>query len=182
MTSEEIKERTNMSDVISGIYHIPIVRNMCRCPFHDDKKPSMRVYEDSAYCFTCSKQWDIFSFIQDMDGVGFKEAFISLGGTYKRANSKAEAWAIRKKHDIRKAELERKQRERKRQFKEITDAMLICECGTEAYEPLSDEWCYYVNALTYIQYVYEAIYIDGSEGYDLNVHRKCNEIRARCFS
>lgn len=182
MTSEEIKQSVNMSDVISGMYGIPIRNRMCRCPFHDDKSPSMRVYDDSAYCFTCGKQWDVFSFVMDRDGISFKEAFISLGGTYEHSDNKTTEWAVRKKREIRKAELERAKKERKRQYKEITDAMLICSCGIKAHEPLSDDWCYYVNAQTYILYVFDAIYIDGSEEYDLNVHRKCSEIRARCFS
>lgn len=181
MTSEEIKESVHMPDVIYGMYGIPIRNNMCRCPFHDDRSPSMRVYDDSAYCFTCGKQWDVFSFVMEHDGLSFKEAFISLGGTYEHSTNKVEAYAIRKKREMRKAELEREKAERKRQYKEISDAMLICECGIKTFEPFSDDWCYYINAQTYIFYVYEAIFIDRTEEYDLDVHRKCQEIKARCF-
>ena len=181
MTSEEIKQSMNMTEVISGMYGIPIRNNMCRCPFHDDRSPSMRVYRDSAYCFTCGKSWDVFSFVMDRDGLSFKEAFIALGGTYEHSNNKAEELAIKKKREMHKAEIEQANKERKRQFKEVSDALLICDCGIKTYEPYSDEWCYYVNARTYILYVFDAIFLDGSEEYDLDVHRKCQEIRSRCF-
>lgn len=181
MTSEEIKQSTSMTDVISGMYHIPVKNRMCRCPFHDDRSPSMRVYEDSAYCFTCSKQWDVFSFVQEMDNCGFKEAFIALGGTYEHSDSKAIEFGNKTKREIRKAELERQRAEAARQFKEISHALDVCEIGCKVYEPFSDEWCFYINAREYIRYVFDAIYINGSEEYDLNVHRRCKQIDSRRF-
>lgn len=181
MTSEEIKESVNMPDVISGMYHISIKNRMCCCPFHDDRTPSMRVHEKSAYCFTCAKQWDVFSFIQDMDGVGFKDAFITLGGTYEHSDNKAVEFGLRTKREIRKAELERTMRENKRRFNEVSHALMVAEIGCDVHEPYSDEWCFYINAREYMRYVFDAIYIDGSEEYDLDVHRKCRDIEARRF-
>lgn len=36
------------------------------CPFHDDTKPSARVYEDTGklYCFKCQKLWDSLDLVQ----------------------------------------------------------------------------------------------------------------------
>ena len=35
-------------------YGIRVQRNgMCRCPFHDDRTPSMKLYEDHYHCFGC---------------------------------------------------------------------------------------------------------------------------------
>lgn len=178
MTSEEIKQSTSMSEVMSR-YGIKIRNNMCRCPFHDDKSPSMRVYEDSCYCFTCAKSWDIFSFIQDMDGVDFKTAFYSLGGTYKHENNKVGKYITQSARDRRKAQAEREQKERKRQFREICKAFLICEIGATIYEPFSDEWCFYINQREVMRYIFDAVIIDETEEYDLNVHRKCQSIIAR---
>jgi DNA primase len=50
------------------------------CPFHKEKTPSffvdplMGVY----YCFGCGKGGDVFRFVQDMEGVGFREALEML--------------------------------------------------------------------------------------------------------
>lgn len=37
-----------------------------RCPFHDDRTPSARLYEDSQriYCYTCGKGWDVIALVQ----------------------------------------------------------------------------------------------------------------------
>ena len=141
----------------------------------------MRVYDDSAYCFTCARQWDVFSFVQEMDGCGFKEAFVTLGGTYEHSDNKAIDFGIRTRRERRKAERERWMAEQRRQFREVCRALTICETGCRIYEPYSDDWCFYINAREYMRYVFDAIYIDGSEEYDLDVHRKCKQIDARRF-
>lgn len=46
------------------------------CPFHQEKTPSFSVGTDrqSYYCFGCEKHGDVFNFLQEMDGIGFREA------------------------------------------------------------------------------------------------------------
>lgn len=33
--------------------------NMICCPFHDDRTPSMKLYDDHFYCFGCQKSGDV---------------------------------------------------------------------------------------------------------------------------
>ena len=41
-------------------YGPPIHRgNMICCPFHDDRTPSMKLYDDHFYCFGCQKSGDV---------------------------------------------------------------------------------------------------------------------------
>lgn len=41
-------------------YGPPVHRgNMICCPFHDDKAPSMKLYDDHYYCFGCQKSGDV---------------------------------------------------------------------------------------------------------------------------
>jgi hypothetical protein len=35
---------------------------MTRCPFHEDEKPSMKLYPDRARCFVCNESYDIYDF------------------------------------------------------------------------------------------------------------------------
>lgn len=57
------------------------------CPFHDDHNPSMRVYADrqSYRCWVCNAGGDCFTFVQEREKVGFREALEILA---KRANIK----------------------------------------------------------------------------------------------
>ncbi len=75
---EKIKEKLNIVDVVSsyvtlkkaGIHHKGL------CPFHNERTPSFTVSAErnSYYCFGCGAKGDIFSFIQEYEGVDFKEA------------------------------------------------------------------------------------------------------------
>lgn len=182
MTSEEIKESTSMTYVISQMYGIPVRGRMCKCPFHNDNSPSMKVFEDGAHCFTCNKSWDIFSFVQEMEHTDFKGAFRILGGTYERPDDDVGRFKVVRERERRKAAIERQKNEEKRQFKEISRALLICQLGIEHEEPLSDDWCFYQNELPTILWLFDTILLEHSQEYDTDVHRKCRQIIDRGLS
>ena len=59
-------------------YGIRVERNgMCRCPFHDDNIPSMKL-DRRYYCFGCGAAGDVIDFVSQLRGIGSKEAAISL--------------------------------------------------------------------------------------------------------
>lgn len=64
----------NMEDVLNK-YGIEVKRNgMFSCPFHEDKRPSAKMYKDSFYCFSCNKAGDLIRFVEDYFNLSFKEA------------------------------------------------------------------------------------------------------------
>jgi DNA primase len=44
------------------------------CPFHTDRHPSARVYEDHLFCFTCGKSWDAIDLVQQTYGLTYLAA------------------------------------------------------------------------------------------------------------
>ena len=59
-------------------YGIRVERNgMCRCPFHDDSTPSMKL-DRRYYCFGCGVTGDVIDFVSQLRGIGSKEAAILL--------------------------------------------------------------------------------------------------------
>lgn len=59
-------------------YGIRVKRNgMCRCPFHDDSTPSMKL-DRRYYCFGCGATGDVIDFVSQLRGIGSKEAAILL--------------------------------------------------------------------------------------------------------
>lgn len=137
MDVKEIKQSISMFELLSK-YDIEIKNNMCRCPFHADKSPSMKVFKDGCHCFTCNKSWDIFSFTQEIEHCDFKTAYLSLGGHYERRSGDGEI--------LRKARLERlkKQREQeardqRERFREFIRSISLSKVLLEQ-QPLSEEW------------------------------------------
>ncbi|WP_176255326.1 CHC2 zinc finger domain-containing protein [Enterocloster alcoholdehydrogenati] len=56
-------------------YGVKIQRNgMCRCPFHDDRHPSMKLNEDYFYCFGCGATGDVIDFVAKLFDLNSYEA------------------------------------------------------------------------------------------------------------
>ncbi|MEK7581935.1 MAG: DNA primase [Patescibacteria group bacterium] len=76
--TEQIKERLPIDQVISS--YIKLERaggNLkARCPFHNEKTPSFIVSpsRNTYHCFGCNRGGDIFTFIEEIEGVDFKRA------------------------------------------------------------------------------------------------------------
>ncbi len=75
---EQIKERLSIEEVVSS--YIKLDRAganfKAKCPFHNEKTPSFFVSVDRGtyYCFGCGAKGDIFSFVEEFEGLDFKGA------------------------------------------------------------------------------------------------------------
>ncbi|MDE6727253.1 MAG: DNA primase [Oscillospiraceae bacterium] len=65
----EIKSRLAMPEV-ARFYGLEVNRaGMACCPFHDDKSPSLKVYDDHFYCFGCGATGDQTGFVAKLFGL-----------------------------------------------------------------------------------------------------------------
>ena len=145
MTSEEIKQNTDMTKVLSE-YGITVKRGMCRCPFHNDHNPSMKVHKDGVTCFTCGETWDVFGFVMKMEGIDFKTAFKKLGGEYERGKDADYYLEARKnlKRDCSHDE-----------GKNLTRALQICYMADRIAEWGSPEWQRLKSAQGYLEELWD---------------------------
>lgn len=61
---EEVKSRINLQTVVTG-YGIEINRSgFSLCPFHAEKTPSMKIYDNGFKCYGCGEGGDMFVFVQ----------------------------------------------------------------------------------------------------------------------
>jgi DNA primase len=76
--TQEIKDKLDIVDFISEYIQLKPagVNHKGCCPFHREKTPSFMVNRErqSWHCFGCSKGGDIFSFLQEIEGIDFVEA------------------------------------------------------------------------------------------------------------
>jgi DNA primase len=77
-----IKDKIDIVDFIGEYVRLKSAgsRHKGLCPFHNEKTPSFMVSRDrgSWHCFGCGKGGDVFSFVQDMEGLSFVETLSLL--------------------------------------------------------------------------------------------------------
>lgn len=79
---QTIKERLDIAEIIGGYVKLEKSGGSYkgRCPFHNEKTPSFYVSptRQSYYCFGCGVKGDIFTFVEEMEGLSFREALKQL--------------------------------------------------------------------------------------------------------
>lgn len=156
MTSEELKQQYTMRDVVERYGFRPDRAGFIHCPFHNgDNGASMKIYEKDFHCFGCGANGDIFDFVQKMDRISFREAFLVLGGTYEeRKNLAFSARAAR--YRAQKAK-ERREKEafRAEQQRGLNQRLIsIYRKALLESVPMSDAWCDAYNALQIQLYIH----------------------------
>lgn len=96
---QQIKERITIEEVVSSYIKLDNAGSnlKARCPFHNEKTPSFFISKDRGtyYCFGCGASGDIFSFVEEFEGLDFKGALkllalragVELGSFSKEQNS-----------------------------------------------------------------------------------------------
>jgi DNA primase len=96
---QKIKERLSIEEVISSYLKLEKsgVNFKAKCPFHNEKTPSFFVSpgRNSFYCFGCGAKGDIFTFVEEFEGLDFKGALKLLanraGVVLEQFNPEAES-------------------------------------------------------------------------------------------
>lgn len=111
---EDIKGRLDVVEVVSQYVQLKKTGRNYKglCPFHSEKTPSFVVSPEKqiCHCFGCNKGGDIFTFIQEIEGVEFPEAVQVLAdragikienvGKFKKKGSKSEKDEFFKAHEL----------------------------------------------------------------------------------
>ena len=75
---QQIKERLSIEEVVSLYIKLDQTGSnlKAKCPFHNEKTASFFVSPDrgSYYCFGCAAKGDIFTFVEEFEGLDFKGA------------------------------------------------------------------------------------------------------------
>jgi len=98
--TETIKDRLDIAEVISGYIKIEKAGTSYKacCPFHHEKTPSFFISpaRQSYYCFGCGAKGDIFTFVEELEGLDFRGALKFLADKagieleYKQGENKTE--------------------------------------------------------------------------------------------
>ncbi len=79
---ETIKARIDLVDEIGQVIKLQKTGKAFKglCPFHNERTPSFYVFADTQHwhCFGCHESGDIFTFVQKLQGLDFREALLYL--------------------------------------------------------------------------------------------------------
>lgn len=106
-----ILNNVSMKDVLYR-YGIKLNKDMFSCPFHKDRKPSAKAYENSFYCFSCNRHGDLIKFVEYYYNLSFKEAMQKINEDFNLgldSNTKIDY------NKINKIKLEREYKEKQKQ-------------------------------------------------------------------
>ena len=82
---DRIRKAVSIVDLVSAVTTVKKTgrNHMAVCPFHQEKTPSMSldVARGLYYCHGCHQKGDIFTFVQENEGLTFPEAMERLAGT-----------------------------------------------------------------------------------------------------
>ncbi len=138
MTKDEIKQTVSMAEVVGRYGFRPNRAGFISCPFHDgDRQASLKVYKDSFHCFGCGADGDIFSFVQRMEGIGFKEAFRRLGGEGRVSDA---ALVRIERQKAKKKRRERALRNKYTEFDAACTEVLEIRKTLRSQAPMSERW------------------------------------------
>ena len=77
---EEVRLKNDIVDVVSGYVRLTkkVANHWGCCPFHNEKTPSMKIYEQDFHCFGCGVGGNVFTFLTKIEGISFVEAVQTL--------------------------------------------------------------------------------------------------------
>lgn len=155
MTSDEIKKMYSMRDILMRYGIQPNRAGFIRCPFHKEKTASMKIYKDSYYCFGCGASGDIFDFVCRMDSLTFREAFLSMGGTYEKETfrDRTARYHAQKQREQKQRQVEDLEAKKKLN----NDLINIYRDWYQRSEPFSDAWTDCYNALQHQLYLHSIL-------------------------
>lgn len=167
---EKVKQSVTTRQAAS-FYGLKIGRNgMCRCPFHNDKKPSMKV-DERFHCFGCGADGDVINFAAKLKGVGNGEAAQILAGDFGIDLGDCDVprparQRKRKRKSLYQSNQERLQVAVKNFYRRFTDYYHVLRDWKERYAPRSpdDTWderfCEALEKLTKIEYALDC-FLEG---------------------
>ena len=83
MTIFEAVKSTVTPKMAAEHFGLSVSRNgMVCCPFHDDRHPSMKLYDDHFHCFGCQANGDVIEFTSKLFGITALEAAQKLAADF----------------------------------------------------------------------------------------------------
>lgn len=177
----EVKRMVGMRKAAEFYGYPASQKGLCRCPFHNDNHPSMKIYPDDRgfFCFSCQTGGDVIKFVSGLYDLRNEEACMKLIEDFSLP-IKTEFCTYREKREREKKIRRQQDIEQFRKAAYVILRMywiLLCEASRD---PGDRHFAEALQELSIVEYKIECLQEDP-EGYfdDKKAVRKIGEIRDR---
>jgi DNA primase len=123
--AEGIKSALSMRDVAEMYGFSPDRAGRIVCPFHDDHKPSLKIYEEPGrgfWCYACNNGGSVIDFVINLFGIPFSAACVRLNADFRLGLTQAKPNPREAQERARALRIARETRERtEREYLAICD-------------------------------------------------------------
>ncbi len=133
---QEIKERITLEEAARWLGFTP-QSGFIACPFHQEKTPSLRLYEKRFYCFGCSASGDVLDFTAEVLRITTVEAAQKLMTAFYVPESVRELRLSNSDDKTRKAKLLGAWKVSA--YDELCDTTRVCLMGINSTDPECQE-------------------------------------------
>ena len=160
-TASEIKARVSIRQIVDR-YDLKVERGgFISCPFHDERTPSLKIYEQPGKgfcCFGCGAAGSVIDFVMLLFHINFRQAVVRIASDFGIVTTNNRMGLKEKRRwQIEQA---RKLREERERIKWINDLCALHRTHWLNYkncEPWSDKWCDALIELPRIDYELEEL-------------------------
>lgn len=108
------------------------------CPFHNDRHPSMVVYDDHYHCFACGEHGDVIDLVANLYGLPVLDAANKLAHDFGISQDKPLTKAMQEKLN-KKSEAQRLRENEKLCFSALLEYMKLLQAWKVRYAPKMPE-------------------------------------------
>ncbi len=137
------------------------------CPFHNDRHPSMVVYDDHYHCFACGEHGDVIDLVANLYGMPVLDAVNKLAYDFGISQDKPPTKEMQEKMN-RKSEAQQLRENEKLCFSALLAYMKLLQEWKELYAPRTpedkhhDRFVQACHGLDYVEYLVDLLIMGDS--------------------
>ena len=162
-----VKTSINLGEA-AEYYGIEVNRHgKALCPFHNDRHPSMVVYDDHYHCFACGEHGDVIDFVANLYGLPVYDAANKLAYDFGITQDKLPTKAMQEKQN-KKSKAQRLRENEKLCFSALLAYMKLLQEWKRLYAPRTpedkpdDRFVQACHDLDYVEYLVDLLIMGDS--------------------
>jgi DNA primase len=159
LLSDKFTSRISMRD-IANKYGLKVSKSgFTLCPFHQDKHPSMKIYDEMGrgyFCFTCNKGGSVINFTMEYFKIDYISALKKLDNDFGlNVLGEEEDAVVAKDYAARQFVTRRRRRTQTLSLQKLLEDHCRLHNDIKHEPPFSEKFCHALHRIDYLEYLIE---------------------------